>query len=110
MAVAAFFLRGGSSLDQAEPQSTEEAVLKKRAMVLALALLSGAALASPASARLRMDPVDPQDLNHFVGMELHGMAFADLGVIGQVDRRAGLVALNGKHGEFAVLHTSLLRH
>ena len=42
-------------------------------------------------------------------MEVHGAAYADLGVVSQADSNLGLIGLSGKHGEFAVLHTSLLR-
>ena len=82
--------------------------MKKSTMFLPLLLLSAAA-AAPASAERVLMPVAAQDLNRFIGMEIHGAAHADLGVVSQADRRLGLIALAGKHGEFAVLHTSLLK-
>ncbi len=82
--------------------------MKKRTQLLSLLLLS-AAVAAPASAERIMNPVAAQDLNRFIGSEVHGAAHADLGVVSQADSRLGLIALTGKHGEFAVLHTSLLK-
>jgi hypothetical protein len=82
-------------------------VMKMRTQLVSALLLS-AAIAAPAWA-YDLRRVDAQDLNHFIGMEVHGAAQADLGVVSEVDSNLGLVGLAGKHGEFAVLHTSLLR-
>jgi len=74
------------------------------ALVTALGL---AAAPTPAAAVTRS--VEKRELSHFVGTDVIGRANVDLGVVDTVDPRLGLIAMRGKHGEFAVLHTSLLK-
>ena len=81
--------------------------MKKRTMFLSLLLLS-AAVAAPASAERILKPVAAKDLSRFVGTTVYGRAHANIGVVSQVDRKRGLIAVAGKRGDFAVLHTSLL--
>jgi hypothetical protein len=80
--------------------------MRTRTSLLSLLLLPVFA-AAPASAELAA--IAPQDVNMFVGVEVHGAAHADLGVVTEADPNLGLVAISGKHGEFAVVHISLLR-
>jgi hypothetical protein len=72
---------------------------------IVLSLFASAALALAVD----LQRIAPGDVNMFIGAEVHGAAQADLGVVSQVNPGLGLVAISGKHGEFAVVHVSLLR-
>jgi hypothetical protein len=81
--------------------------MKTGALIFPIVL---AALAGTASAQTsRLAPVESTELNRYVGSNLKGRAFADLGIVEQVDRRSGLIGLRGRYsGDFTVIHNSLL--
>ena len=64
--------------------------------------------ARPATAIAPLKPVEPQVLDQFIGWTVYGEARAPLGVVSKVDRKAGVIGLVGRHGEFALMHTSVL--
>ena len=85
--------------------------MQKRALIFPIVLtaLAATAAASAQTTPRGLRPVERQDLNRFVGSNLEGRAYADLGIVDQVDRRNGLIGLRGRHaGEFTVIHESLL--
>jgi hypothetical protein len=53
-------------------------------------------------------PVAPHELNGFIGNTLHGRAYANLGIVSAADRTSGTIAVVGRHGELATVHTSML--
>ena len=79
--------------------------MKKHRLLLPLVLLSAAAVA-PAAAFER--PVAPFELDGFIGKNLHGAGFANLGIVSAADPYSGLIAVVGRHGELATIHTSML--
>lgn len=78
-----------------------------RKLLVAAALFASLNAASATAATV-LQPVDSADLTHFVGSEALGRGGIRLGVVDQVDPRLGLVALTDRHGDFAVIHKSLL--
>lgn len=84
----------------------------KTAVLIATAVLASAALATPILAqtivRQTILTETPIDLNQFVGQNLFGAAHANLGSISQVDPNTGVIALTGRHGEYALITTSLV--
>jgi len=79
--------------------------MKKQVLVLSLSLLSAAAL--PAAAET-LAPVGSESLDQFIGTNLFGHAYANLGVVSQADLHSGVIGLSGPYGEFALIHTSML--
>jgi hypothetical protein len=56
-----------------------------------------------------LQPVAGEELNQFVGWTLFGEAHAPLGVVSKYDLNAGVIGVVGRHGEFALLHISVLK-
>jgi len=81
--------------------------MRTRTMLLASSLLLALA-GHAANALPTLQSVEPQDLGQFVGWTVVGQARAPLGVVSQVDRSSGIIGVTGRHGEFALLHTSVL--
>ena len=82
---------------------------------LAAALLLSATFALPALAQPVVPvvtqtavPVVAINLNSFIGQTLFGVARAPLGTVTQVDPYAGVVAVAGRHGEFALISASMM--
>ena len=73
---------------------------------IVLPLLLTVAAATPAAAYT--SPVNSHELNRFVGTNLKGKAFSNLGVVAAVSRPRGTIALVGRHGEVATIHNSML--
>ena len=78
-----------------------------RALLPALFMLFALA-ARPATAIAPLQPVEPQVLDQFIGWTVYGEARAPLGVVSKVDHKSGVIGLVGRHGEFALMHTSVL--
>ena len=64
---------------------------------------------SAAQALPTLQPVAGEDLDQYVGWTVFGEAHVPLGVVSQVDLNAGVIGVTGRHGEFALLHTSVLK-
>jgi hypothetical protein len=77
-------------------------------MLIASLLLLSSVAAVPASAIEYLQPVAPQNLNAFIGRNLFGEGYANLGVVSAVDPYAGVIGLTGTHGEFALISSSML--
>ena len=77
--------------------------MKKTTLILPLLLLTAGTV--PAAAER---PVSSWELNRFIGSNLHGKAYSNLGVVAAASRRSGTIALVGRHGEVATIHESLL--
>lgn len=82
--------------------------MRKHLLALPLLLLSAGAITPALAQRPILQPVAREDLSRFVGTNLHGRAYANLGVVSAVDRRAGVIGLHGPYGEYALIHTSVL--
>jgi hypothetical protein len=80
--------------------------MKKHLLILSLSLLPAAAV--PAAANELLAPVASENLDQFIGTNLFGRAYANLGVVSQADLNAGVIGLTGPYGEFALIHTSML--
>jgi hypothetical protein len=48
------------------------------------------------------------DLNHYVGSTLFGFWYANLGVVTAANAETGVIALTGRHAEFALISSSML--
>jgi hypothetical protein len=77
-------------------------------LLLSLALFLGAE-SKPALAITMLEPVAAQDLDEFIGSTVLGQARAPLGVVSSADRGAGVIGLVGRHGEFTLMHISVLK-
>ena len=77
-----------------------------KALLISSVLL--AAGPKPILATEILRPVAAQDLDQFIGSTVFGQARAPLGVVSKVDMKAGIVGLVGRHGEFTLMHTSVL--
>jgi hypothetical protein len=85
----------------------EEEIMEIRKTLLASSLLLSLA-ANGAHALPQYQPVASEDLSRFVGKAVLGEALTPLGVVTAVDEQAGVVGVVGPHGEFALMHTSVL--
>jgi hypothetical protein len=81
--------------------------MKTATALFASSLLFSVAGAANVHAELR--PVEGKELNQYIGWTVVGAARAPLGVISKVDLNAGVIGVVGRHGEFALMHTSALR-
>jgi len=81
----------------------EECEMRKQAF--ALALFIGATAAAPAMAER---PVEPWELDGFIGQTLKGRGHAPLGIVGAADTRSGVISMVGPQGQIATIHTSML--
>ena len=82
--------------------------MKLRALVLFV--LASSAVSAPgfAQANRGLAPVQPDELNAFVGTTLYGRAWSRLGIVSKVDRGRGTVMVHARNGEVATLPVSLL--
>jgi hypothetical protein len=78
--------------------------MKKNSLLLAMAL----SVAAVAPAAAWTSPVSNYELNRFIGTNLHGSGFSNLGVVAAASRQMGTVAVVGRHGELATIHASML--
>jgi hypothetical protein len=82
--------------------------MKMRTIILPLLLSVAAAAPAAAYSYGSPQPVESWQLNKFIGMNLHGRAYANLGVVSAANRNMGTIALVGRHGELATIHRSML--
>jgi hypothetical protein len=83
--------------------------MKKLSILVLVPLLLLVAQVQSAGVRaVNFTPVAPQELGRYIGSNLYGKAYANLGVVSAADRTNGVVALVGRHGELANIHHSLL--
>src|SRR3954471_3081447 len=67
-----------------------------------------AAESKPVLATEMLQPIAAEDLDQFIGWTVFGEARAPLGVVSQVDLKAGIIGVVGRHGEFTLMHISVL--
>jgi hypothetical protein len=84
-----------------QPMTTRTALLASSLLFL---IAGNAAHALPT-----LQPVAGEDLDQYVGWTVFGEARAPLGVVSKVDRKAGVIGVVGRHGEFALMHISVLK-
>jgi hypothetical protein len=61
-----------------------------------------------AQAQYALRPVEPQQLDDFIGESLRGKAFQPLGIVAASSVEQGTIAIVGRHGEVATIHHSML--
>ncbi len=79
-----------------------------RSIAILTALAISISVAVPASAQPNPAYLAPHDLDHFVGQNLFGIGHIRLGVVSAVDPSTGVIAVVGRHGEFARVSSSLV--
>jgi hypothetical protein len=77
--------------------------MKTHTLILPLLLLTAGTV--PAAADTL---VSSWELNRFIGSNLKGTAQSNLGIVSAANRDSGTVAVVGRHGELATVHTSML--
>lgn len=80
--------------------------MKPKTLLVSSLILGSTIAAAPALAALH--PVTSHDLDRFIGSTIFGEAQAPLGVVSRVDVPNGVVSVVGRHGQLALLHTSVL--
>jgi hypothetical protein len=91
-----------------QPMTTRTALLASSLLLL----IGNAAQALPTlqpGSDPSLQPVAGEDLDQYVGWTVFGAARAPLGVVSKVDLKAGVIGVVGRHGEFALMHTSVLK-
>ena len=78
-----------------------------KTVILASFLLVSSAVSAPLWAT-QLDPVAAEHLSQFQGQPIRGFANVDLGTVSRIDMHTGRIGIAGKHGEFALLSTSML--
>ena len=61
-----------------------------------------------ANALPTLQSVAGKDLDQFAGFTVIGEARVPLGVVSKIDKKAGVIGVTGRHGEFALMHISVL--
>ncbi len=77
-----------------------------KALLVSSVLLAGAS--KPMLATEMLQPVAMEDLDQFIGSTVFGQARAPLGVVSKADLKAGVIGVVGRHGEFTLMHISVL--
>jgi hypothetical protein len=75
---------------------------------LLVSSLLSAVGSKPVLATEVLKPVATEDLDQFIGSTVFGQARAPLGVVSQADLTAGVIGVVGRHGEFTLMHISVL--
>jgi hypothetical protein len=88
----------------AENKGTQAMITRPALLASSLLLLA----AGTAQALPTLQPVTGEELNQYVGWTVFGEAHVPLGVVSKYDLKAGVIGVVGRHGEFALLHTSVL--
>jgi hypothetical protein len=83
--------------------------MRTHLLILPLLVLPAAAPAmAETSVPTAETRVAPSALDRFVGTTMKGLADAPLGIVGAANTETGTVAVVGRHGEIATIHTSLM--
>jgi hypothetical protein len=82
--------------------------MKMRSVILPLLLSVAAAAPAAAYTYREPTPVASHELNKFVGTNLHGRGWSNIGIVAAVSRPMGTIAVVGRHGEVATVDKSML--